>query len=77
LLVADVKDLRASGSTTKGKLAVDDWDILNESALVTIQLLAKPNHVRSVTAVGTTKKAQDMLSDQGLSDPAILAGIRT
>jgi len=75
--VADVKDLRASGSTTKGKLAVDDWDILNESALVTIQLLAKPNHVRSVTAVGTTKKAQDMLSDQGLSDPAILAGIRT
>lgn len=75
--MADVKDLRASGSTTKGKLAVDDWDILNESALVTIQLLAKPNHVRSVTAVGTTKKAQDMLSDQGLSDPAILAGIRT
>jgi len=77
LLVADVKDLRASGSTTKGKLAVDDWDILNESALVTIQLLAKPNHVRSVTAVGTTKKAQDILSDQGLSDPALLAGIRT
>jgi len=75
--VADVKDLRASGSTTKGKLAVDDWDILNESALVTIQLLAKPNHVRSVTAVGTTKKAQDILSDQGLSDPALLAGIRT
>lgn len=75
--MADVKDLRASGSTTKGKLAVDDWDILNESALVTIQLLAKPNHVRSVTAVGTTKKAQDILSDQGLSDPALLAGIRT
>ena len=76
-MVADVTDLRAFGSTTKGKLAVDDWDILNESALVTIQLLAKPNHVRSVTAVGTTKKAQDILSDQGLSDPAILAGIRT
>jgi len=37
----------------------DAWDIMNESALATIQSLVNPVHLHSVTAVSTTKDAWD------------------
>jgi len=58
-----VTDFPASGNDSKGNLVADAWDILNKSALATIQMSVKPVHLHSVTAVSTTKDAWDALKD--------------
>jgi len=60
---AVVTDRPASGSDAKGNLVADAWDIMNESALATIQMSVKPVHLYSVTAVSTAKYAWDALKD--------------
>jgi len=60
---AVVTDRSASGSDSKGNLVADTWDIMNESALATIQMSVKPVHLHSVTAVSTANDAWDALKD--------------
>jgi len=60
---AAVTDRPASGSVLQGTLAADDWDIMNESALATIQMLVKPVNLHSVTAVGRAMEAWDAVKD--------------
>lgn len=55
--------LPASGSTTKGNLAANIRDHMNESALATIEKSVRPVHLRLVTAVGTAKDTWDALKD--------------
>jgi len=50
-----VMDRLASGSDSIGNMVADAWDIMNESALATIQMSVKPVHLYSVTAVRTAK----------------------
>ena len=56
---AVVTDRFASGSDSKGNLVADPWDIMNESALATIQRSVKLVHLHSVKAVSTAKDAWD------------------
>jgi len=60
---AVVTDGPASGSVSKGNLVADAWEIMNESALATIQMSVKPVHLNSVTAVSKAKDAWDALKD--------------
>jgi len=60
---AVVTDRLASGSGAKSEVAAEEWDLMNESALTTIQLSVKPVHLYSVTAVSTAKEAWDALTD--------------
>ena len=54
---AVVTDRPASGSGAKSDVAAEAWDLMNESALATIQMSAKPVHRYSVKAVSTAKEA--------------------
>jgi len=54
---AVVTDRPASGSGSKSDVAAEAWDLMNESALATIQMSVKPVHLYSVTAVSTAKEA--------------------
>ena len=60
---AVVTDRPASGSGAKSEVAAEVWDLMNESALATIQMSVKPVHLYSVTAVSTAKEAWDALKD--------------
>jgi len=60
---AVVTDRPASGSDSKGNLVADAWDIMDESALATIQMSVKPVLLHSVTAVSTAKDTWDALKD--------------
>jgi len=59
----EVTDRPASGNDSKGNLVADAWDIMNKSALATIQMSVKPLHLHPVTAVSTAKDAWDALKD--------------
>jgi len=63
VLEAVVTDRPASGSGAKSDVATEAWDLMNESALATIQMSVKPVHLYSVTAVSTAKEAWDALKD--------------
>jgi len=58
-----VTDRPASGSGAKSDVAAEAWDLMNESALATIQMSVKPVHLYTVTAVSTAKEAWDALKD--------------
>jgi len=60
---AVVTDRPASGSGAKSDVPAEAWDLMNESALATIQMSVKPVHLYSVTAVSTAKEAWDALKD--------------
>jgi len=60
---AVVMDRPASAIDSKGNLVADAWDIMNESALGTIQMSVKPVHFNSVTVVSTAKDAWDALKE--------------
>ena len=55
---AVVTDRPASGpDDKKADLVVEEWDAMNEASLSTIQMSAKPVHLKSVTSVDTAKEA--------------------
>jgi len=60
---AVVTESPASGSGAKSDVAAEAWDLMNESALATIQISVKPVHLYSVTAVSTAMEAWDALKD--------------
>jgi len=59
---AVLTDRPASGSDDKkADSVVAEWDAMNEAALATIQMSAKPVHLNTVTSVHTAKEAWDAL----------------
>jgi len=60
---AVVSDRPASRSGAKSDVAAEAWDLMNESALATIQMSVKQVHFYSVTAVSFAKEAWDVLKD--------------
>jgi len=60
---AIVTDRPASRSESSSDVVAEAWDLINESALATIQMSVKLVHLHSVTAARMAKEAWDELKD--------------